>query len=449
MDAALAQWIDGARHGAGRAGTLEHLSLANPAAPKLVVPCAGEQEWQLALDAAERCLRALAFAPPSIQAPSFARLEEALHARDARFVEALVCDLGWTVSEAEREVDAALLEFSASLRGNTPDLPSARPLEGKRPGLLIAAPPAEAPLAPLLRALGASLWCGNSLLVAATPSAPRCAALLVDALEQSELHAGGVQVLYGRRTALAAILAARASRAVLETWARVSPSDGEARGLEALVPDARLLGEDRSATAAAFGPTCEPARDAARYVEELLARGGSGAEAPRALFVHDDRASEFADALVEELQAARASTTRAPLVEDGAVRGAELFVRRALEEGVAIPIGGQAEARGERRGAVWFEPTLLVNVARTSKTARARVGAPIAVLCRYASPSDLLARLEQARQAQVWIGPDLLFELAALGLRELAPFERGFGAPELREGEALCVIGARDRGREL
>ncbi|MBK9383999.1 MAG: aldehyde dehydrogenase family protein [Planctomycetes bacterium] len=443
MDAGLAQWIDGARHGAGRAGTLEHQSIARPALPRLVVPCAGEEEWQLAWDAAERCLRALAFAPPSIQAPSFARLAQALRSRASAFAEAIADDLGWTAIEAEQEVDAALLAFDAALHGRARELPSAQPLEGKRPGILVAAPPADAPLVPMLRALGASLWCGNALLVAASPCAPRCSALLVDALEQSAVHPGAVQVLFGRRTALVAVLAEHEDAAVLETWSRLSPAESEASGLEALVPHARRLGEDRWATAAAFGPTCDPPRDAARYAEELLARGGGGAEVPRALFVHEERASEFADALVAELERARASTARAPLVEEGAVRSAELFVRRALEEGAAIPVGGQAEARGERRSSTWFEPTLLVNVTRASRTARARVLAPIAVLCRYATPSELLARCELSRQAQLWVSADLLFELAPLGLAELEPRERGLRAPGLREGESLCALPSR------
>jgi succinate-semialdehyde dehydrogenase/glutarate-semialdehyde dehydrogenase len=437
MSSSPAHWIDGARRGAGRAGASEHAPAFRAASPRLLLPCAGREEWAAALEAAERSLRALAFAPPSVQAPSFARLELALAARTDELVAALVEDLGWTEAEAADEVAAGLVEFSSGLRGESRHLASSSPLGGRRPGLLVAAPPSDAPLLPILRALGAALWAGNALVAAAPPAAPRAFLALVDALEESDLHAGTVQVLFGRATALAEALAAPLAHLRYEDWSRIVPLDDAAGDSRSADESHARLGEDRMATAAVFGPEGDLEHDAARYAEALLARGGASAEAPRALFVHEDRASELGDALVAELARAPAPPARAPLVEDGAIRAAEYFVKRALGEGVAIPIGGQADARSERRPSAWFEPTLLVNVPRASLTARARTRAPIAVLIRYASLGDLLVRAELSRHARFWIHEELAGELRELGAAEMPHHRAGLGTPEPREGEGL------------
>lgn len=440
MSSSPAHWIDGARRGAGRGGASEHAPAFRPASTKLLLPCAGREEWTAALGSAERSLRALSFAPPSVQAPSFARLELALSARADALAAALVEDLGWSPAEAADEVTAALLAFSSGLSGNSCHVASSAPLGGRRPGLLVAAPPSDAPLRPLLRALGAALWAGNALIAAAPPTAPRAFLALVDALEESGLHAGSVQVLFGRATALAEALDAPPAHLRYEDWSRIAPLDdanGDAPAAGAPLAPLARLGEDRAATAAVFGPDGSAELAAARYVEELLARGGASAETPRALFVHEDRASELCDALVAELERAPAPPARAPLVDEGAIRAAEHFVKRALGEGVAIPIGGQADARTDRRPSPWFEPTLLVNVPRASLTARARLRAPIAVLIRYASLGDLLTRLELARHARIWTQEHLTVELRALGAAGVPDHSTGFGAPEPRDGEAL------------
>lgn len=450
MEASFEHWINGERRGAGRAGSTEHTTSWNTRSETLYIPCASLADWSVALDSAERSSRALAFAPPSIQAAPHHRLLQALADRAPAFVDSIELDLAWCFAQAQQEVERSLQHFEALLHGGDPRLQSAQPLEGKRGGVLVLRPPHDAPLLGIFRAMGAGLRAGNAIVIAAATTAPRVLLPLIDALESSDLHAGTVQVVFGRHTTFEEAIATRREKLVLETWTRWTPTAPEhsAEESNALAGSAeRRLGEDRPATAAAIGPDADLSIVAPRIADQLCHRSGGGYELPRTLLVHEDVAAELCDALVETLRSRAAEADdRAPLIEEGAVRRAEAFVRRALEEGVSIPQGGQADARGKRKGGVWYEPTVLVNVPPESMTACGRVRAPIGVICRYDSFSELISRLDRSAFERVWTSADLAATWRDRGLWQEHEFAPGsLAPPEVRDSEGLFSAPGRDR----
>lgn len=286
-------------------------------------------------------------------------------------------------------IDAAVEALAEERRGG----PMGEVLIRREPaGIVVGILAYNGPLVTMATKVVPALLAGCPVIVKAAPESHLIMRLVAECAEAAELPPGTLSVLTGPADVARALTRdprvdlvsltggqATAQDVVAATAPRFARTHLELGGKSAalVLPDADLDHALRSLTPGATAGTGQ--------VCALLSR----------ILVPESRHDEIVDALCASWSRLvigdplDPATNVGPLANRAALERTQSFVTRAVAEGGSIVFGGSAPAGWER--SLYFEPTIITEVARDSHLARNEVFGPVTAVLTYTDLADAVA----------------------------------------------------------
>ena len=314
------------------------------------------------------------------------------------FVDTVVADTGFTLTDAEREVDRAI--ETLQLCGEEAKRISGRmvPVEGgpgisgriaftlRKPlGVVCAITPFNAPVNTVCHKVGPALAAGNGVVLKPAPETPLTAALLVQLLLDAGLPEGLIALLPG---------GADVGQALLEHPVPAFYAfTGSTRVGEHI---ARTVGIRRTqlelGSLASTIVCADAALDTAAglCVNAAFRKAGQVCTSVQRLYVQREVVEEFgrliADRLVDRPvgDPRRPGTFVGPVISPASAERIESWVTEAVEQGAELVRGGT------RKGSV-ITPTILGNVSRTMTVMTNEIFGPVVVLRPFDALEEAIA----------------------------------------------------------
>ncbi|BBX19486.1 aldehyde dehydrogenase [Mycolicibacterium duvalii] len=396
-------WIDGAWATPATANRIE-IRNASTGEPVTTVPEAGHADVDAAVGAARRAFDRSDWSTRSAgeRIAAISSLADALLARSNATAEAVSTQNGMPIaisSATEGVVPATLLNYYAQLAADQPteeERPSfggGTTLVRREPiGVVAAIVPWNYPQSLTFFKLAPLLAAGCTAVIKPSPETVLDAYVLAEALEESDIPAGVVNIVPGGREVGAYLVehpgvdkvaftgSTAAGRAIGEACGRlIRPVTLELGGKSAsiILDDAdlpSLLSKFFTATLMNNGQTC--------YL-------GTRVLAPKERYRETvDILTDFARAL-NVGDALDPSTQIGPLATADQQRRVQNYIERGLADGGRVTTGGGQPA-GLERG--WFvEPTIFDNVDNTHTIAREEIFGPVLAVIPYTDVDDAVA----------------------------------------------------------
>lgn len=353
-----------------------------------------EQTVDQAVSAAEEGAKAMAALTNAERSDLLFRLHGILAAEADDFVRVITSETGKPVKESRGEVDRALQTVLQSaiearnLRGEAIPIDGAPTGKGKMAitareplGVIAAITPFNVPLNTALHKIGPALAGGNAVVHKPSEETPVSALRLARSMVRAGLPKGAYNVVCGDGPTLGQRLVAD-PRVAMVTFTGSVPVGKSIRAAAGLKRVTLELGGN-SALIVEAGADLDLA--AAKAVGGSFSHSGQLCISVQRIYVHDSVADRF---LVKFAEATSKLVGGHPFDEltdysSLITEAAAIRVDSWIEE--AIAQGARRHAGGSRKGAT-IPPTILENVAVTSKLACDEAFGPVAAVNRY---SDL------------------------------------------------------------
>ena len=398
-------------NGALEAGDGVEFSVDNPATAEVLTVLRGASIPQVGrgVDAAASALGRGGWRDRQLRHRCMHRLADVLETRADDLVAAIVTEVGTPISLARSLqvgtaietlrwfADAALVDRRIDL-GPEPGGRTASIVDHHPIGVVAAITAYNYPLLLAIQKIGAAFAAGCSTVLLPSPQAPLTTLLLAQAAVEAEFPPGVLNVLVG------GIEVGRA----LTTHpgvAKVTFTGSVAVGRE-IMQDA--AGGLRSVVLELGGKSPAvvlPEADFEQIVEPIhtryLRNAGQGCSSPTRIFVPQDRYDEFAAASRDAYDRIKVGDPWAQDTIVGPVISArhrdriQGYVDEAVGDGAEVLAGGEAP---KFPGGWWAAPTLVGNVANTSRIASEEIFGPVAVLLPY---RDVEQAIELANQSSL------------------------------------------------
>lgn len=310
---------------------------------------------------------------------------ELLGTRRAEFVDAVVTDTGFTLADAEREVDRAaetlLLsgEEAKRLTGEmvpvaaAPEAPERLAFTIRRPlGVVCAITPFNSPLNTVAHKVGPAIAAGNAVVLKPAAMTPFTASKVVQLLLDAGLPAELIAVVHGPGSTVGQWLldddvpAFYAFTGSTEVGAHVR----QAAGLR------RTQLEMGSLSSTVICADADLPRAAERAVSAAFRKAGQVCTSVQRLYVEQDALATFV-ALLQDTLASRAAgdprqpgTFVGPVISPSDAERIQSWIGRAVDTGAEVVTGGR------RTGNV-LEPTVLTGVAADAEIMCQEVFGPV------------------------------------------------------------------------
>lgn len=454
-------WIDGAWSTPSDPQRIDVID-ASTGVPVATVPQAGEADVDAAVSAARRAFDSTDWATrsPQDRATAILSLADALDKRGEATAQAVSTQNGMPISIAsvtEAVVPAMLLRYYAELALN-------QPIEERRAGLgggttvvrrepigvVAAIVPWNFPQTLTFFKLAPLLAAGNTVVIKPSPETVLDAHLLAEAIADSDIPAGVINIVPGGREAGAYLVAhpqvdkvaftgsTAAGRAIGEVCGRlIRPVTLELGGKSAsiILDDAdlpSLLQEFFAATLMNNGQTC--------YL-------GTRVLAPR------QRYSETVDLLTDFARSLAVGNALDPHTQIGPLATArqqervQNYIKRGVADGARITTGGGQPADA---GSGWFvEPTIFDNVENSHTIAQEEIFGPVLAVIPYTDVDEAIAIANDSDfglGGSVWTGdPERGLDVA----RRVRTGSIGVNNYALDFGAPFGGVKASGLGREL
>jgi succinate-semialdehyde dehydrogenase/glutarate-semialdehyde dehydrogenase len=372
-------------------------AVVNPATGETVkeYPEISDAELRAAIDRCDRASRSWASSTSAGDRAALVRRVAALHAeRRQELAEIIVREMGKPIEQALMEVD-----FAAEIYGfyaeNAEDLMADEPIEllgsegsaviRRSPfGVLLGIMPWNFPYYQVARFAGPNLVIGNTILLKHAPQCPESAAAMQQIFDDAGFPEGCYENVYATNEQIEWAIADPRLHGVSVTGseragAAVAAVAGkhlkkvvlELGGSDPFI----LLGTedmDEAATAAA---------------EARLDNTGQSCNAAKRFIVVDELYDEFLEKFREKLEAAKPGdptsedTAVGPLSSQTAADRLEEQVRKAVENGAEILVGGKREGN-------YFEPTILTGIQPGDEASQEEFFGPVAQVYRVSSEEE-------------------------------------------------------------
>ena len=323
----------------------------------------------------------------------------AKHRQD--FVDRIVAEAGFPVSDADIEVSRAIQTFlisaeeSKRLTGEMVPIESA-PGNAHRMAFTIRVPRGvvcgitsfNSPLNMVAHKLAPALASGNTVVIKPPQNTPFCAALLIDLLLQSGLPRGHVALVQGPGQEVGAWLIENQDIRFFSFTGSTSVGRVLQRSV-GLRPVALELG---SISATIVCGDADLERAVPRCVSSGFRRAGQVCTSTQRLFVEDTAIDRFTTLLVDATRAVKVGDPRdpdtvvGPMISEAEARRAEEWIAEAVNDGATIVHGGR------RQGAV-LEPTILVNTHHDMRVMREEIFAPVLSVIPFRSLDEAVAEV--------------------------------------------------------
>ncbi len=371
-------------------------AVENPASEDTlaVVDDAGAADACRALDAAVDAAPVWAATPPRERGELLRRAFDLLVAQTDRFASSITAEMGKPLTDARAEVAYAadflrwFAEESVRVPGRFTTAPDGRTqilVTGRPVGPCYLVTPWNFPLAMATRKVAPALAAGCTVVLKPAELTPLTAVLFGELLREVGAPPGVVNLVTTSRPA-------EVSTALLgdPRLRKLSFTGSTAVGRALLAQAApRVLRTSMELGGNAPFVVFDDADLDAAVRGAMLAKfrnGGQACTAANRFLVHADVAEPFTDRLVQQVRALRLGpgsspeTDVGPLVDARAAQKIESLVRRALDQGARLLVGGH---RVTRRGH-FVEPTVLTDVAPDADILAEEIFGPVVVLTSFA-----------------------------------------------------------------
>ncbi len=323
----------------------------------------------------------------------------ASHRKD--FVDRIVAEAGFPVSDADVEVSRAIQTFLISaeeakrITGEMVPIESA-PGSAHRMAFTIRVPRGvvcaitsfNSPLNMVAHKVAPALASGNTVVVKPPQNTPFCAALLVDLLLQSGLPRGHVALVHGPGAEVGSWLIENQDIRFFSFTGSTAVGRALQRSV-GLRPVALELG---SISATIVCADADLERAAPRCVSSAFRRAGQVCTSTQRLFVEDAVLERFTALLVEATRAVKVGDPRdpdtvvGPMISEVEARRAEQWIGEAVQDGATIVHGGR------RHGAV-LEPTILAGTHRGMRVMSEEIFAPVLSVVPFRSLDEAIGEV--------------------------------------------------------
>ncbi|QZZ21504.1 NAD-dependent succinate-semialdehyde dehydrogenase [Leptothermofonsia sichuanensis E412] len=251
-------------------------------------------------------------------------------------------------------------------------------------GVVLAVMPWNFPFWQVFRFAAPALMAGNGGLLKHASNVPQCALAIEDIFLQAGFPPGVFQTLLIGADKVAPLMADdRIKAATLTGSEPAGASLAAAAGKQIKKVVLELGGSDPFIVM----PSADLDAAIATAVTARMLNNGQSCIAAKRFIVHTDIASEFEHRLVENYQALKVGdpmlpeTDIGPLATPGILKDLEDQVKRAVEQGARVLIGGQpASQQGN-----FYPPTILAEIPVESAIAREEFFGPVAMLFQVAN----------------------------------------------------------------
>lgn len=317
------------------------------------------------------------------------QMAEMIEAQRPIFVSNIIAETGKTLSEAEKEVDAALAEVTAAINtfeGNEGETHGSHLLTYRSIGTVFLVTPFNFPLAAVLRKLVPSLLAGNCAIVKASELTPLTSVQLFNLLDSLPMPRGTVNLLLGNGASLlGAVLDSPGLAAISLTGASRT---GDAIAAAISCRNIRLQAETGGSNAVIVLADADLDRAAADVAAHAFACAGQWCTGTRRVIVETPVISAFTGRLLAEIDVIRVGPGRDLEASMGALvtprqrDRVEATVNRFISAGARCLAGGDRPTAPECERGAFLQPTLLTDIPCYEALCSEEVFGPVLFLSR-------------------------------------------------------------------
>ncbi len=385
-------------------------AVVNPATGETIkeYPEISDDELRAAVDRADQASRTYPSSTSVAERGALIRRVGELHSeRRQELAEIIVREMGKPIEQALMEVDFAA-EIYGFYADNAEDLMADEPIEllggegtaviRRSPfGVLLGIMPWNFPYYQVARFAGPNLVIGNTILLKHAPQCPESAEAMQRMFDDAGFPEGAYENVYATNEQIEWVIEDPRVRGVSVTGserAGAAVAEVAGRNLKKVVLELGgsdpfiLLGTDdldEAVTAAA---------------EARLDNTGQSCNAAKRFIVVDELYDDFLEKFKEELSGAKPGdptaedTAVGPLSSQTAADRLEDQVKRAIENGAEVVVGGKREGN-------YFEPTILTGIKPGDEASQEEFFGPVAQVYRVGSEEEAV---ELANQTPFGLG---------------------------------------------
>jgi succinate-semialdehyde dehydrogenase / glutarate-semialdehyde dehydrogenase len=372
-------------------------AVVNPATGETIkeYPEIGDDELRAAIERADQAYRTWSNSSTVAERAQLVRKVGELHAeRRQQLAEIIVREMGKPIEQALMEVDfaAEIYDFYAD---NAEDLMADEPIEllggegtaviRRSPfGALLGIMPWNFPYYQVARFAGPNLVIGNPILLKHAPQCPESAAAMEQIFKDAGFPAGAYQNIYATNGQIEWVVADPRLHGVSVTGSeRAGAAVAEIAGRNLKKVVLELGGSDPFILLGT--EDLDGAAEAA--AEARLDNTGQSCNAAKRFIVVDDLYDDFLEKFTEKVGGAKPGdptaedTAVGPLSSEAAADRLEDQVKRAIENGAEVVVGGKRDGN-------YFEPTILTGIEPGDEASQEEFFGPVAQVYRVGSEDE-------------------------------------------------------------
>lgn len=364
---------------------------------------ADHAEAEAAIAAAASAFHSMRRLSSHARSQALATLASQLTTRQEEFAKTITAESGKPITDARREVNRAIqtlliaAEEAKRIPGEvlpldwTPGMESYLGLTRRVPiGPILGIAPFNFPLNLVVHKLAPALAAGNSIVIKPAPQTPLTALLLGELILQTDLPPGAVNILPCPNTV--------AEQMVADARFKLLSFTGSAAVgwmLKSKCGKKKVVLELGGNAGVIVEPDADLDLAAQRCVAGGYAFSGQTCISVQRVYVHADIYERFLHKLITGVRALRSGdpsddgTVVGPVIDQGAARRIEEWMREAVAQGARINAGGA------RSGAL-LEPTVLTDVTPSMKVSCQELFGPLLTVTPYTRFDDALASLNDS-----------------------------------------------------
>jgi acyl-CoA reductase-like NAD-dependent aldehyde dehydrogenase len=364
---------------------------------------AGQAEAEAATMAAVSAFHSMRRLSSHARAHALAALAAHLTTRQEEFAATITSESGKPVVDARREVSRAIQTFliaaeeAKRIPGEvlpldwTPGTESYLGLTRRFPiGPILGITPFNFPLNLVVHKLAPALAAGNSIVIKPAPQTPLTALLLGELILQTDLPPGAVSVVPCSNTV--------AEHMVMDPRFKLLSFTGSAAVgwmLKSKCGKKKVVLELGGNAGVIVEPDADLDLAAQRCVTGGFAYAGQTCISVQRIYVHAAVYDTFLEKLLAKVRTLKSGdpsnqgTVVGPVIDQGAARRIEAWMREAVVQGARVQVGGT------RSGAL-LEPTVLTEVTPSMKVSCQELFGPLLTVTPYTRFDDALAALNDS-----------------------------------------------------
>ncbi|MDQ6735536.1 MAG: aldehyde dehydrogenase family protein [Nitrospirota bacterium] len=364
---------------------------------------AGQAEAEAATAAAVSAFHSMRRLSSHARAHALAALASHLTTRQEEFAATITSESGKPVVDARREVSRAIQTFliaaeeAKRIPGEllpldwTPGMESYIGLTRRFPiGPILGITPFNFPLNLVVHKLAPALAAGNPIVIKPAPQTPLTALLLGELILQTDLPPGAVSVVPCSNTV--------AEHMVMDARFKLLSFTGSASVgwmLKSKCGKKKVVLELGGNAGVIVEPDADLDLAAQRCVTGGFAYAGQTCISVQRIYVHAAVYDAFLEKLIAKVRMLKSGdpsdqgTVVGPVIDQGAARRIEAWMREAVVQGARVQVGGA------RSGAL-LEPTVLTEVTPSMKVSCQELFGPLLTVTPYTRFDDALTALNDS-----------------------------------------------------